>query len=319
MPYLTNLFQTCDSENNVFGRTLNPHNLSLNAGGSSGGEAALVASRGSPIGIGTDFGGSIRMPAACTGIYGFKPSSDRVPYGRQTEGVTSGYIPFSGAAGPLCHGVDDLACFMEAVISAKPWNYDPSAIAFPWRQLPDLDRPLTIGLLAEDPKYPLHPPVRRALCLAAEKLTAAGHTVVPVPHDPEHSISVSTELMFRYYQSDPDKTVLKIIQEGKEPVIESLLRMNTLGSLSETNELPIRELGAMNRLRYAMIEYWRKTFVDGKLDVLLAPPSQTTAVAHDNWNWIPYTTSFNLVEVSCGHGEPSGRPKSRCADKESNH
>lgn len=299
----------------MFGRTLNPHNLSLNAGGSSGGEAALVAFRGSPIGIGTDFGGSIRMPAACTGIYGFKPSSGRVPYGRQTEGVTPGYIPFSGAAGPLCQGLDDVACFMEAIISAGPWNYDSSALAVPWRQLPELDRPLTIGLLAEDPKYPLHPPVRRALALATEKLSAAGHNVIPVQHDSEHSISVSTELMFRYYQSDPDKTVLRIIQEGKEPIIESLLRMNTLGSLSESKELRIRELGAMNRLRYAMIEFWRKIFVDGNLDVLLAPPSQTTAVAHDTWNWIPYTTTFNLVEVSRGHGQPSTRLGLRCADR----
>jgi amidase len=81
---------TADSENNVFGRTLNPHNLSLTAGGSSGGEGALVGMRGSLIGVGTDIAGSIRIPALCCGTYGFKPSVDRIPNGGQTEPVIDG-------------------------------------------------------------------------------------------------------------------------------------------------------------------------------------------------------------------------------------
>jgi Asp-tRNA(Asn)/Glu-tRNA(Gln) amidotransferase A subunit family amidase len=72
----TNIPQTMmtgDSHNYVFGRVLNPHKLKLGAGGSSGGEGALVAMRGSILGIGTDIGGSIRIPALCNGTYGFKP------------------------------------------------------------------------------------------------------------------------------------------------------------------------------------------------------------------------------------------------------
>lgn len=73
----TNLPQTImtgDSDNNVFGRTLNPRNVSLTAGGSTGGEGALLALRGSVLGVGTDIGGSVRVPAVCNGIYGFRPS-----------------------------------------------------------------------------------------------------------------------------------------------------------------------------------------------------------------------------------------------------
>lgn len=73
----TNLPQTImtgDSDNNVFGRTLNPRNTALTAGGSTGGEGALLALRGSILGVGTDVGGSIRVPSVCNGIYGLRPS-----------------------------------------------------------------------------------------------------------------------------------------------------------------------------------------------------------------------------------------------------
>jgi amidase len=65
---------TGDSDNNVFGRTLNPRNTKLTAGGSTGGEGALIALRGSVLGVGTDIGGSIRVPSLCNGLYGFRPS-----------------------------------------------------------------------------------------------------------------------------------------------------------------------------------------------------------------------------------------------------
>jgi Asp-tRNA(Asn)/Glu-tRNA(Gln) amidotransferase A subunit family amidase len=77
----TNMPQTIaalDSCNHLFGRTLNPLNRQLSAGGSSGGEGVLLSMRGSMIGFGTDVGGSIRIPAMCNGIYGFKPSVGRV-------------------------------------------------------------------------------------------------------------------------------------------------------------------------------------------------------------------------------------------------
>lgn len=76
----TNVPQTLsalDSHNNIFGRVLNPLNTALTAGGSSGGEGALLGSHGSPLGVGTDVGGSIRVPAMCNGLYGVKPSHGR--------------------------------------------------------------------------------------------------------------------------------------------------------------------------------------------------------------------------------------------------
>lgn len=81
----TNLPQSMmmsDSYNHVFGQCVNPLNRNLISGGSSGGEASLVAARGSPLGIGTDLGGSIRIPAGLCGLYGLAPSPGRHPYER---------------------------------------------------------------------------------------------------------------------------------------------------------------------------------------------------------------------------------------------
>ena len=76
-----------ESVNNVFGRTVNPLNRKLTSGGSSGGESALIAFGGSPLGIGTDIGGSLRIPAACTGIFTLRPSFGRFPTLRAKSGL----------------------------------------------------------------------------------------------------------------------------------------------------------------------------------------------------------------------------------------
>lgn len=74
--------------NNIVGYTSNPKNRHLAAGGSSGGEGALIGLKGSPVGMGTDIGGSIRIPAAFNGLYGIKPSSGRLPY----EGMANSMV-----------------------------------------------------------------------------------------------------------------------------------------------------------------------------------------------------------------------------------
>jgi amidase len=185
---------TADSQTNIFGRTLNPHKLSLTAGGSSGGEGALVAIRGSIIGVGTDIGGSIRIPALCCGTYGFKPSSFRVPNGGTTSPARLGSPGFPSVAGPLANSFEDLDFFLRSVIDAKPWNFDASALPIPWRvSIACTGNPkIRIGFFAQDPEYPIHPPVMRALSEAAKKLTSAGFTVIPLSNTPP--LNVAKEL-----------------------------------------------------------------------------------------------------------------------------
>jgi len=74
------LIMVFDSTNELWGRVLNPWNQKRTPGGSSGGEAAAIAARISPIGIGNDIGGSVRIPASCCGIVSMLPSTGRIPF-----------------------------------------------------------------------------------------------------------------------------------------------------------------------------------------------------------------------------------------------
>ncbi|KAI7055522.1 amidase [Hortaea werneckii] len=151
-----------DSHNNVFGRTLNPANKALTAGGSSGGEGALVAMRGSPLGIGTDVGGSIRIPAMCNGLVGVKPSHGRVPYAGQEAGSLPGSskLGIEATAGPIAKTVRDCELLLRVVGDASPWLFDPDVLPHSWtQQLPLLPppssrspttQPLRIGIVRSD-------------------------------------------------------------------------------------------------------------------------------------------------------------------------
>lgn len=109
----------------LFGVTTNPHVSTHTPGGSTGGEAALLAYGGSRIGIGTDVAGSVRVPAHFSGIYTIKASTGRIPRtGSGTsapgqEGVLSVYSP-------MARTLEDLETVWRAIVSMKPWEYDHS-------------------------------------------------------------------------------------------------------------------------------------------------------------------------------------------------
>lgn len=127
--------------------------------------------------MGTDIGGSIRIPAYCCGVYGFKPSANRIPYGGQQPAGRFGSPGIIASAGPLTRSFRDLEFFTKSVIDAVPQDYDYLALAIPWISAPSKST-LTIGVLPEDPDFPLFPPVKRTLKTAIEKLKAVGHTII---------------------------------------------------------------------------------------------------------------------------------------------
>lgn len=117
-----------ESLNRVYGNVKNPLNLERSAGGSSGGEAALLASRCSPIGIGTDAAGSIRIPSSFCGVYGFKPSVKRMTRKGVQENsdwqLDEGTCEIMGTTGPLGHCVDDLVEIMRIFLSKDVFEQD---------------------------------------------------------------------------------------------------------------------------------------------------------------------------------------------------
>ncbi|PQE33815.1 general amidase protein [Rutstroemia sp. NJR-2017a WRK4] len=123
-----------DTRNNIFGITENPKNRLLGPGGSSGGEGALIGLKGSPVGIGTDIGGSIRIPAAFNGLYGLRPSSGRLPF----EGLANsmdGQNTTLSVVGPLATTARSLRFITKAILSTEPWLHDPLVCEIPWRDV----------------------------------------------------------------------------------------------------------------------------------------------------------------------------------------
>ncbi|CAE6491166.1 unnamed protein product [Rhizoctonia solani] len=132
----TNVPQTLmwgETYNNVFGRTLNPYDLRLTSGGSSGGEGSLIAMRGSPLGVGTDIGGSIRIPSTMCGLYGLRPSYCRFPY-HGARNTMEGQESVMSVLGPMSNSLSGLEVFTRAILSSRPWLRDPLCIRKAWDQ-----------------------------------------------------------------------------------------------------------------------------------------------------------------------------------------
>ena len=104
-----------DSVNPLFGATANPHDPSRTAGGSSGGEAAALAAGMSPLGLGSDLGGSIRNPCHFVGVFGLKPGRDTVPFAEHAPLPMSPGIRLMAVTGPMARYVDDLELALDVL------------------------------------------------------------------------------------------------------------------------------------------------------------------------------------------------------------
>lgn len=280
-----------ESVNHVFGRTMNPTKLSLTAGGSSGGEGALISFRGSILGVGTDIGGSIRVPPICCGAYGFKPTADRIPFGRQQFSARKGSPGIVPAAGPIASTASDLSLFFKVVIQSKPWTHDSASLAVPWRYVPQ--KMLTIGLMLGDKDYPLAPPVKRALESAAIKLRAAGHHVKLCPNVP--SVRKAAVIAGGFFSQDNEMTPFSHLQNVEDP-IASLAHTSTR-NLVQPRKYNIDDVWNSNVALSEYREEWLCQWQGAGMDVLLCPGAHATAVPHDTFGMPVYTLIWNLLDV----------------------
>ena len=167
---LPDLLFAFESDNLLFGRTNNPYGLSRTSGGSSGGEAALIAACGSPLGLGSDCAGSVRLPAAFCGIAGIKPTSGRLPRTGHFP-PAGGWIEALWQIGPLARRVDDLA--MAMALLAAPDDSDPTAVGMP---APDAGavslRGLRVAFYTDNGFAPAHTEVAQVVRAAAQSLAA---------------------------------------------------------------------------------------------------------------------------------------------------
>jgi len=226
----TNVPQTMgviETDNGLFGRTSNPWDPSRTCGGSSGGEAAAIAAGCSALGLGSDYGGSVRVPAAWCGIYGLRPTARRLPLDPIPVSTASGVEGLVSQPGPLARHPADLALAMKLMVEAAghvPFTLFPPV---PWRDPAALNLAgMKVALLPQVGDWPPGPAVRRALQEAAAALRRQGVTVEEWPDAPD--LQHGVDLFFGIATADKLGFVRDLLA-GEPPVPLMKPNMDLIG------------------------------------------------------------------------------------------
>ncbi|KAF1811872.1 amidase [Eremomyces bilateralis CBS 781.70] len=292
-----------ESVNNVFGRTVHPRNRNLTSGGSSGGESALIAFGGSVVGVGSDIGGSLRIPAACTGIFTLRPSSGRFPTTRCRAGL-AGQEAVLSVNGPMTPNLNDLELYCKTVVGAEPWISDPRCIPIPWRSA-ELPQKLKIGVLWNDGMVTPTPPVKRALEHTVQKLKAAGHELVDWSHE-DHAELLS--VLARSFVSDGGKSVRETLKGTGEPFREE---MSAYEQAKEVGGYDMWQLHIQrNEIQKRYLDRWN----NAGIDVLLLPTTPFATVKNGQFKHVGYTGVYNVLDYAAT-SFPTGLSVDQDADK----
>jgi fatty acid amide hydrolase len=163
-----------ETDNPIYGRTNNPWDVDRVPGGSSGGEAAIIAAGGSPLGLANDIGGSIRNPAHFCGICGLKPTTLRLTNAGTRDNLR-GMEALRPQPGPLARHVDDLYLALQVLTTLEDDELDAQIAPVPLRNPGEVDvARLRIGMWTDDGVFPASPALRRAVQEAAGALREVG-------------------------------------------------------------------------------------------------------------------------------------------------
>ncbi|CAM1510684.1 Fc.00g010190.m01.CDS01 [Cosmosporella sp. VM-42] len=280
----------------LWGRTLNPFNIHLSAGGSTGGEAALIAMRGSVLGVGTDIGGSIRGPSAFCGIYGLKPTSYTLPMRGFDPAPFPAELNILCSTGPMCRSLRDMNFFMRCVLSTKPHLLDPRLVPIPWTGLQTpLTRKLKIGIISSDGFIEPQPPVKRALSWARRLLSNFEHeTIIEVKDFKPFGAADAWSKIQRMYWPDGGQLAKDAILTSGEPLhpLTEWIWKEAEPSGMQTAEAVSLMRRERDDFRCAFAERWHEQDVD----VVLGPAFVGPACAHDTAFYWSYTSLYNLVD-----------------------
>jgi amidase len=287
-----------DTDSALWGRTLCPHKTTLTAGGSSGGEAALVAMKGSVLGIGTDMAGSVRVPAFCCSLFGVKPTSYRTPHlGTETIeilGLDSVRIPV--CVGPLARTAGDCKWFFEVLTSLQPWRFDSQVLPYTFSSPFQKSSKLKIGLLCNNGITTPLPPVAAVLDEVRLSLVATGHTVELISLPEFGSAWATTGGFLTLTGTSGFFDALESV--GGEPMSPWLAaRMKRVdmkpNALMELCKLSYRkqqdEIAFIKRL-------WEREQGKDRLDVIVCPVAGHPTPKHDDWVAIDWMAVWNMVD-----------------------
>lgn len=265
-----------ETDNSISGRTSNPWDLSRSAGGSSGGEAAAVASGCSAGGVGSDGGGSVRVPAHFCGICGLKPTPGRIPAtGHFPAGV--GAFSWIGVVGPMARTIADVRALFEVMAGPDPG--DAQSAPVPLALMNDAQvKGMRVGLLESDALGKADSEAGDALQKAANNLADEGFVVEPIRlQNLERVIELwwfffgpAITHLFRPSVAGHDHKLSRIFREYLEFAGAPVTLDALLSACAE------RDLLRANILRQMR-----------DVPVLLSPVSTTTAFRHGEGTWRP--------------------------------
>ncbi|KAI9762415.1 MAG: Acetamidase [Chaenotheca gracillima] len=300
-----------ETTNNIIGYTFNPKNRNLAAGGSSGGEGALIGLKGSPLGFGTDIGGSVRIPAVFNGLYGLRTSGGRLPY----EGMANsmdGQNTILSTVGPLSTSVGGLRLAMKSILSQEPWLHDPLVHELPWRDEHEeeiLEKVrtgsggagrLVFGILRHDGTVLPQPPVRRALEMVVRALEKVGHKVVEW-EPPSHTRGAKIGLETWFY--DGGKDIHDSLGLSGEPIMPQVASTYGKGPTAQVNASKIAEVNVQKReYQKEYMEYWNDTKsltgTGRPVDAFIMPLAPYASPLHGKYKYYAYSTIINLLDYT---------------------
>ena len=279
-----------ESDNLVYGRTNNPYDLSLSPGGSSGGESAIIAVGGSPLGLGSDAGGSVRFPAHCTGIAAIKPTSGRVP--------RTGHFPGPGGTldalwqiGPLARSVADLNTVLP-IIAGVDWR-DPAIVAMPLGDATKVDlKALRVAFHTDNGIETATRETTETVTNAARALEAS---VTAVEEARPRDIEQTYEIYLGLFTADGGAGLEELLEMAGTKKVHPL--MQRVLDLQRSNAKSVAAFGALigqwDAFRRSLL-----SFMEG-FDVMVCPVCSFPGMAHgstyDRLSAFSYTMTYNLT------------------------
>jgi fatty acid amide hydrolase len=312
-----------ESDSPAYGRTNNPWNLERAVGGSSGGQAAILAAGGTPLGVGTDIGGSLRYPATFCGVASLKPTAGRTP----DPGHFSSHVgqrAIVSQVGPMARRVEDVILGMEVLNGGRDPNVEPPM------PLGDPDAVEVAGLrvayYTDDGTFAVAPAVRRAVAEAAGMLAGRGAQVTEW-RPPE--VARALDLWLSVIAADGGRHFTRILRGGKKDprIANNLLLMRrsrpTLFALRGLLRLAgqrglaglTRNFGHRDTLHYfelveAQAAYQRQfaqaleMAEGGPFDVILCPAAPVPAIRHGGSRFLATAGGYDVLYNVLGY--PAG-------------
>ncbi|PVI01725.1 amidase [Periconia macrospinosa] len=295
-----------ETTNNIIGYTLNPKNRRLTSGGSSGGEGALLGIKGSPLGFGTDIGGSIRIPSAFNGLYGIRPSTGRLPYQGMANSM-DGQNSILSVVGPLSTSAAGLRLAVESLLSFSPWLVDPLVIEKPFSTptytsaRTNSHHPLTFAVMETDGIVNPVAPIRRGVRAVVSALEKQGHKVIPW-QPPSHAELQHLALEVWTMDGGTDvQAAFALSGETTSPQVSYLLSLS--GDDGEKRASHIAGVNvALREYRKRYLDYWvgtREVTGTGRpVDAVICPLAPTPSARREMFKYVGYSVWVNALDLT---------------------